>query len=167
MNNRNGETKESIAYHIKNIVAIMVKYLKCTAIDSVLVGVINLVFMLLMKMPFAILISVVVLITNFIPNLGAVLSAVIGGVILCFNEPKMAMWFLIFTAVLQAIDGMFIKPKIYGKSFGMSGIMTLIVMLIGGGLFGVWGMIFSLPVVTIAGYIYENIILPTKITKDS
>ncbi len=160
------KTKEDLKTHLKNIGGIMVEYLMGTAIDSLIIGVITLIFMLVMKMPFSILISIVVGATNFIPTFGATLGALIGGVILFFNDPKLAMWFLIFTVVLQLVDGLFIKPKIFGKSFGVSGFLMLIVMVIGGGLFGVVGMILCVPVVAIVDYLYKNVYLPKKNKND-
>ena len=155
-------TKEELRVHAKNIGGIVVEYLRGTAIDSLIIFVINLIFMLVMKMPFSILISIVVGITNFIPTFGPVLGGLFGGVILVFYDPKMAMWFLIFTVVLQLVDGFFIKPKIFGKSFEISSVLMLIVMLIGGGLFGIPGMILCVPVVAIADYLFKKVYLPSK-----
>ncbi len=153
---------DELKVHLKNIGGILIEYLKGTGIDSLIIAVINLIFMLILKMPFAILISVVVGITNFIPTFGPVLGALFGGVILIFYDPKLAIWFLIFTVVLQLVDGFFIKPKIFGKSFEMSSLLMLVVMIIGGGLFGVAGMILCVPVVAIIDYLYKNVYLPQK-----
>ncbi|MCR5097887.1 MAG: AI-2E family transporter [Lachnospiraceae bacterium] len=150
-------TKEKILEHLKNIIGILVEYLKGTAIDSIIIIVVNLIFMLIMRMPYSVLISIVAGVTNFIPSFGPVLGALFGGVILFFDDPKSAMWFLIFTVVLQVVDGFFIKPKIFGKSFEISGFVMLIVMLIGGGLFGVVGLIICVPVAAIVNYIIKNV----------
>lgn len=164
--NLNNISKEEIKLHMKNIGGIMLKYLKVTAVDSLIIAVANLIFMLIMKMPCNILISIVVGITNIIPNFGALLGALFGGVILLLHDPKMAMWFLIFTVLLQFVDGFFIKPRLFGKSFGMSSIVMCIVLLIGGGIFGVAGMIFSVPLVVIIQYIYRNIYLQHRTRDD-
>ena len=156
------KTKEEAKEHMKNIGGILVDYLQGTAIDSLIIFAINFIFMLILKMPFSFLISIVVCVTNFIPTFGAVLGALFGGVLLFIKEPKMAMWFLIFTVILQFVDGFFIKPKIYGKSFGISGFLMLIVMLVGGGLFGVVGLLLSVPVVAILDYLYKNVYLQNK-----
>lgn len=159
---KNLPTKEEAKEHLKNMGEIMVKYLKVTVIDSLIIAGVNLIFMLIMKMPFSILISIVVGITNIIPSFGPFIGAFFGGLILIFHDPKMAMWFLIFTVVLQLIDGFFIKPKLFGTSFGMSGVLMLIVLLVSGGVFGIVGLIFSVPVAAIIEYIYRHIYLPNK-----
>lgn len=160
------ETKEKIQTHLKNIWEIIVKYFKCTMIDSLIIGVVNYVFMLILGMPHSILISIIMGITNIIPNVGPVIGGAIGGIILMFYNSDQALWFLIFTVVLQAIDGIIIKPKLYGESFGISGLWMLVAMLVGGGIFGVVGLVLIVPIVAIAQYLYKNVYLPYKNKKD-
>ncbi len=148
--------------HIKNIVGIFAKYFKYSFIDSLIIGICNMIFMLIMGMPHSILISVIIAITNIIPNVGPVIGAVFGGVILMFYDTKMALWFLIFTIVIQIADGLVIKPKLFGDSFGISGIVMLVAMLIGGGVFGVVGMVLVVPVIAIVKYLYKNVYLSNK-----
>lgn len=153
----NEELKNSITKHTKNIIDIVVKYFKCTILDSLIIGVVNFIFMAVLGMPHAILISIVMAITNIIPNIGPVFGAIIGGAILMFYNTDQALWFLIFTVILQAIDGILLKPKLYGNSFGISGIWMLIAMVLGGGIFGVVGMVLVVPVVAIVQYLYKNV----------
>ncbi len=153
---------EKIADHLKNIGGIFAKYFKCTLIDSLIIGIANFIFMMIMGMPHGILISVVVGLTNIVPNIGPVFGAIIGAAILVFYNIKFALAFLIFTVILQILDSLVIKPKLYGESFGMSGVVTLIAMFIGGGIFGIPGMILVVPVVAIAQYLYKNVYKPHK-----
>ena len=67
---------------------------------------------------------------------------------------------------LQIIDGLFIKPKLFGDSFGISGVFMLIAMIFGGSLFGIFGMIFVVPVVAIAKYLIKDVLLPNNNKKD-
>ncbi len=150
------ETKGKIVNHIKNIWEIFVKYFKCTVIDSLIIGVANYIFMLITSMPHSVLISVIMAITNIIPNLGPVIGAIIGGVILMFYDTKQALWLIVFTIILQILDGFVIKPKLYGSSFGVSGIVMLIAMLIGGGIFGVLGLVLVVPAVAVIQYLYKS-----------
>ena len=154
--------KEKIITHIKNIFGIIVNYLKCSIIDGFIVGAVNFIFMYFMEMPWKMGISILMGITNLVPNFGPVVGAIIGGAVLAFYDVKLALWFLGFTVVLQTIDGLFIKPKLFGESFGISGVVMLIAMIIGGVLFGFWGMIFVVPVVAIARYLIKNVFLPKK-----
>ncbi len=156
-NNNSGKT---LSDHIRNIFGIIGKYFKFSLIDSVIIGAANYAFMWFMHMPHGILISVIIGITNLIPNVGPVVGAIVGGTILMFYEVKQALWFLLFTVVLQILDSLLIKPKLFGKSFGVSGIVMLLAMLIGGGVFGILGMILVVPVVAVIQYIYKNILRP-------
>ncbi len=156
-NNSSGKT---LSDHIRNIFGIIGKYFKFSLIDSVIIGVANYAFMWFMHMPHGILISIIIGITNLIPNVGPVAGAIVGGTILMFYEVKQALWFLLFTVVLQILDSLLIKPHLFGKSFGVSGIVMLLAMLIGGGVFGILGMILVVPVVAVIQYIYKNILRP-------
>ncbi|MBR5637012.1 MAG: AI-2E family transporter [Pseudobutyrivibrio sp.] len=157
---------ENLLTHIKNIIGIIVKYLKYSIIDGIIIGAANFVFMYFMEMPWKIAISILMGVTNLVPNFGPVVGAIIGGVVLAISDVKQALWFLGFTVVLQTIDGLFIKPKLFGDSFGISGVYMLIAMIVGGGLFGIFGMIFVVPVVAIAKYLLKDVLLPNKNKKD-
>ena len=153
---------DKIITHIKNIIGIIVKYLKYSVIDGIIIGIVNFIFMYVMEMPWKIGISILMGITNLVPNFGPVIGAVIGGIVLAFFDIKQALWFLGFTVILQTIDGLFIKPKLFGDSFGISGVVMLIAMIIGGAVFGIFGMIFVVPVVAIAKYLIKDVLLPNK-----
>lgn len=157
---------DKLITHIKNIFGIIIKYLKYSIIDGIIIGVLNYLFMLYMEMPWKIGISILMGITNLIPSVGPVAGAIVGGVVLAFYDIKQALWFLGFTVVLQTIDGLIIKPKLFGDSFGISGVWMLIAMIIGGGVFGVLGIIFVVPVVAIVKYLIKNVYLPYKHKED-
>ena len=89
--------------------------------------------------PYAILISVVVGVTNFIPFFGPYLGAIPSAVLIFMVNPIQALYFIIFIFVLQQIDGNFIAPRILGDSTGMSSLMVLVAIMVGGGLFGIPG----------------------------
>lgn len=158
---------EKIIMHIKNIIGIVLKYLKYSIIDGIIIAVANYIFMLYMEMPWKIGISILMGVTNLIPNVGPVVGAIIGGVVLAFYDIKQALWFLGFTVIIQIIDGLIIKPKLFGDSFGISGIWMLIAMIVGGGVFGILGIIFVVPVVAIGQYLIKNVWLPHKHNDDS
>ncbi|SFN97961.1 protein of unknown function DUF20 [Pseudobutyrivibrio sp. UC1225] len=157
---------ENLLTHIKNIIGIIVKYLKYSVIDGIIIGAANYTFMYFMEMPWKIAISILMGVTNLVPNFGPVVGAIIGGVVLAISDVKQALCFLGFTVVLQTVDGLFIKPKLFGDSFGISGVFMLIAMIVGGGLFGIFGMIFVVPVVAIAKYLIKDVLLPNKNKKD-
>lgn len=88
----------------------------------------------------------VVGVTNFIPFFGPYLGAIPSAVLIFMVNPIQALYFIIFIFVLQQIDGNFIAPRILGDSTGMSSLMVLVAIMVGGGLFGIPGMLIGVPV---------------------
>lgn len=115
-------------------------------LDSAIIGVICYVGMLIMRMPYTILISVIVGITNFIPFFGPYIGAIPSAVILLTVSPTYCVMFVVFIIILQQFDGNILGPRILGNSTGLSGIWVLFAILIFGGLFGFVGMIIGVPV---------------------
>ena len=122
------------------------KYIIGMMLDSLNIAVWCYVGLLILQMPYAILISVVVGGTNFIPFFGPYLGAIPSAVLIFMVNPIQALYFIIFIFVLQQIDGNFIAPRILGDSTGMSSLMVLVAIMVGGGLFGIPGMLIGVPV---------------------
>lgn len=114
-------------------------------IDSVIIGLLTFITMSIIGMPFTPLISVIVGITNVIPFFGPFIGAIPSAFIIFIAEPKMTIWFIIMILVIQQLDGNVIGPKILGSSTGLTSLAVLIAIMIGGGLFGVIGMILGVP----------------------
>ena len=114
-------------------------------IDSLIIGVLTFIVMSIIGMPFTPLISVIVGITKVIPFFGPFIGAIPGAFIIFIAEPKMTIWFIIMIFIIQQIDGNIIGPKILGDSTGLSSLGVLIAITIGGGFFGVAGMILGVP----------------------
>ena len=96
-------------------------------------------------MPYALLVSVIVGVTNIIPFFGPFIGAIPSTFIILIAEPIKAVWFLIFILLLQQFDGNILGPKILGNSTGLPAIWVLFAILIGGGLGGFIGMIVGVP----------------------
>ena len=144
---------------------IMSRYVAVDVLDGIIVGVVNGIFMAIMGMPYVVLISVVVGVTNLAPTFGPLVGAVIGGFILVLVNPLDALVFIIFTLILQTIDGYVLKPKLFGDSLGVSSVMILVFIILGGRMFGILGVIFSIPFAAIVDFIYEDYILPRMESK--
>lgn len=114
-------------------------------IDSAIIGVICFVCTSLFGIQFALLISVVVGVTNIIPFFGPFIGAVPCIMILLMVNPIQALEFGIFVIVLQQFDGNILGPKILGDSTGLSAIWVLVAIIVGGGLFGFVGMVVGVP----------------------
>lgn len=138
---------------------ILTRYISCSMLESVIVGVLNAIFMTFFSMEYTGLISVVVAITNLIPNFGPIIGAVISGFILLLADPYHALMFILFTIVLQAVDGYIIKPKLFGNSLGVSGLMILIAVIVFGKIAGIIGIILAIPAAAIIEYMYKDIII--------
>ena len=115
-------------------------------IDSLAVGVICFVGMLLLGMKYALLISVIVGITNVIPFFGPFIGAIPSAIILLAVDPLQALWFVLFILVLQQFDGNIMGPRIMSNSIGLPAIWVMFAIMVGGGLFGFAGMILGIPV---------------------
>ena len=143
-------------YRCNNIIA---KYVVFELIDALIVGSVNFVFMTIASIPYSVLISVVVGVTNLAPTFGPIVGGVIGSFILLLANPWNALSFLIFTIILQTIDGYVIKPKMFGGTLGVSSVVILACIIIGGRMFSVWGVLLAIPAAAIMDFIYHDICL--------
>lgn len=122
-------------------------------IDSIIIGILCYIGCLIMGMPYAVLVSVIVGVTNVIPVFGPYIGAVPTVIVIFITEPMKGIYFLIFIIALQQFDGNWLGPKILGDSTGISSFWVVFAVVVGGGLLGVPGMIIGVPLVAIAYYI--------------
>ena len=115
-------------------------------IDSAIIGVITFVAMTILRLDFALLISVFIGITNIIPVFGPFIGAIPSIFILLLVDPIQAVIFCVLILVIQQLDGNFIGPKILGSSIGISALWILFSIVVGGDLFGIVGMVVGVPV---------------------
>ena len=99
-----------------------------------------------MDIPFYVLISVIVGVTNIIPFFGPFLGAIPSALLVLMVDPIKALYFLIFALVLQQVDGNIIGPKILGNSTGLSSFWVIFAITVFGGFFGIFGMVIGVPV---------------------
>ena len=138
--------------------SILIRYIAFDIIDGIIVGVANLIFMSVAGMPYSVLISLVVGITNLAPTFGPIVGGIIGGFILVLVNPFYALWFIIFTVILQTIDGYILKPKLFGGSLGVPGVWILISIIVGSRILGVAGILLAIPFAAIVDFIYHDLI---------
>lgn len=115
-------------------------------IDSIIMGIICFIAMSILKLPMAMMISVVVGVTNIIPFFGPFIGAIPSILLLLLIKPVAALEFVILILVLQQLDGNIIGPKILGKATKLSSFWVMFAIIVGGGLFGFIGMILGVPV---------------------
>lgn len=126
-------------------------------IDSAIIGVLCFIGLSLIKMPYTLLVSVIVGVTNVIPFFGPYIGAIPSAFLILLSDPKKGLYFIIFILVLQQIDGNVIGPKILGNSTGLSPFWVVFSILIGGGMFGFVGMIMGVPTFAVIYYIISMI----------
>lgn len=115
-------------------------------LDSAIIGLICYIVCAILNMPYTLLVSVIIGITNIIPFFGPLIGAIPSAFIILMVDPLKCLIFIIFIIVLQQIDGNFIGPKILGNSVGISGFWVMFAIILGAGLFGFWGMLLGVPV---------------------
>ncbi|MBQ3209964.1 MAG: AI-2E family transporter [Oscillospiraceae bacterium] len=121
-------------------------FLNGKLLDSAIIGLICYVCCSLLKMPYALLVSVIVGVTNIIPFFGPFIGAIPSGIIILMVSPLKALIFVVFIIILQQVDGNIIGPKILGSTTGINGFWVMFSIILGAGLFGFWGMLLGVPV---------------------
>lgn len=114
-------------------------------VDSLIIGVICFVLMSFMNMPYVLLISVIVGVTNVIPFFGPFIGAIPSAFFILLVSPMKCLYFIIFILLLQQFDGNILGPKILGESTGLPSFWVLFSILLFGGIFGFVGMIIAVP----------------------
>ena len=127
-------------------------------VDSAIIGVLTFIILTIFKMPYVLLISVIIGITNVIPFFGPFIGAIPSAIIILFVSPIQAIWFLVIVLVIQQVDGNIIGPKILGDSIGISAFWILFSILVAGKLFGLVGMIIGVPMFALIYSIIKDVI---------
>ena len=128
------------------------------AIDSLIIGILCFILMNIFRLPYAVLISVIVGITNMIPYFGPFIGAIPGILILLIVNPIKALVFLILILCLQQFDGLILGPKILGNSTGLRPLWIIIAITVGGTVGGVLGMFLGVPIVAFLRYLMNRLI---------
>lgn len=124
---------------------VFTKFVMGQLIEACIIGVLCFIGMKIFGMPYAEIVSLLVGFTALVPILGAFIGTAIGAFLILLENPMQAFWFIVFIIILQQIDNNLIYPRVVGKSVGLPGLWVLAAVTIGGGMFGVWGMLFSVP----------------------
>ena len=127
-------------------------------LDSAIIGVICYIVCLILKMPSALLVSVIIGVTNIIPFFGPFIGAIPALLLVVIQSPWHALYLLIFIIVLQQVDGNIIGPKILGNSTGLSSFWVLFSTLFFGGMWGVLGMILGVPGFAVIYYLIGKVV---------
>lgn len=143
---------------LKDCNQIFSQYIIGKTLDSAIIGVICLVAMTILKLPYALIISLIVGITNMIPYFGPFIGAIPGVLILLILNPKSSLVFAILIFAIQQLDGSVIGPKILGKSTGLQPISIIFAITVGSAVAGVLGMFLGVPIVAVLTYLFGKLI---------
>lgn len=125
-------------------------------IDSIIIGILTYITMNIIGLPYPLLISAIIGITNIIPFFGPFIGAIPSAIIILTVDPLQAVYFAIMILVIQQLDGNIIGPKILGGTVGLPSFWIMFAIIIGGGLFGFIGMVLGVPVFAIIYYYFRR-----------
>ena len=133
----------------KTITATYSSFLTGQCLEAVILGLLMFIGLSIFRVPYAALISVLAGVFSFIPFIGSFLACGFGALLIVLTNPIMALVEIIVFLVIQFIEGQFIYPRVVGDSVGLPAIFTLIAAILGGEMFGVFGMIFAIPLTAV------------------
>lgn len=128
-------------------------------LDSAIIGVLCYIVCLIVRFPSALLVSVIIGVTNVIPFFGPFIGAIPATLLILIQDPIKAIWFVLFVFILQQLDGNVIGPKILGNSTGLSSFWVLFAILLFGGLWGFVGMIVGVPLFAVIYDVVKKLVL--------
>ena len=126
--------------------------------EAFILGSLCCIGMLILRLPYALPVSVIISFTSLIPIFGAWIGAATGAFLIVFVSTIKALTFLIFLLILQQVEGNLIYPKVVGKSVGLPGLWVLAAVTIGGGIFGMLGMLLGVPICSVIYALVQDFI---------
>ena len=139
----------AVKQEIKYANDVVLNFISGKIVDSAIIGVLCYILMLILRLPFPVLIAVIIGVTNVIPFFGPFIGAIPSALLILIESPIKCLIFVVMIIILQQVDGNIIGPKIVGESIGLSSFWVLFSILIFSGLFGITGMIIGVPVFAI------------------
>ncbi len=133
-------------------------FLTGQCLEAVILGLLFLVVMAIFRMPYALLISVLIAFTALIPIFGAFIGCAVGALLIFMISPVKALIFIIMFLVLQQIEGNFIYPHVVGNSVGLPSIWVLVAVTLGANLMGLVGMLIFIPLVSVVYTMLRGIV---------
>lgn len=126
--------------------------------ESVIIGILCFIGMVIFRMPYAPMISILVGFTALIPIFGAFIGTAIGAFLILMDSPMQAVWFVIFIIVLQQMEGDLIYPRVVGSSVGLPSLWVLLAVTVGGSVWGIMGMLVSVPICSVLYCLMREIV---------
>lgn len=140
---------------------ILIRYIIFSLLDSMIIALINAAFMLIAGIPYVGLISVIIGVFNLIPTFGPIIGTALSGLLLLLINPWAALLIVVFSIILQIFDGYILKPRLFGNSLGVSGLLILVSIIVMGNIFGILGILLAIPIAAIVDFVYRDAFLPS------
>jgi predicted PurR-regulated permease PerM len=153
------ETADRLRSGLNFVDRTFMSFLNGKLLDSLIIGIICYIVCSILQMPYTLLVSVIVGVTNIIPFFGPLIGAVPSALIILMVDPTKCLIFVIFVIILQQIDGNIIGPRILGNSTGITGFWVMFSIILGGGLFGFWGLLLGVPVFVVIYSLVTNLVV--------
>ena len=153
------ETADKLRQGLNFVDKTFMGFLSGKILDSLIIGIICYIVCSILEMPYTLLVSVIIGVTNIIPFFGPLIGAIPSALIILMVDPSKCLIFIIFIIILQQIDGNIIGPRILGSSTGINGFWVMFAIILGSGLFGFWGMLLGVPVFVVIYTVIQNLII--------
>ena len=153
------ETADRLRQGLNFVDKTFMGFLSGKILDSLIIGIICYIVCSILNMPYTLLVSVIIGVTNIIPFFGPLIGAIPSALIILMVSPSKCLIFVIFIIILQQIDGNIIGPRILGSSTGITGFWVMFAIIVGSGLFGFWGMVLGVPVFVVIYTVIQNLVV--------
>jgi len=150
------ETADRVTKTAKKSGTIFRKFIIGKTVDSLIVGFVSFFVLLIIGAPVPLLLAVIMAVTNMIPTIGPIIGAIPCLLITVIISPIAALWVLFYILFVQAVDGMWLGPKILGDTLGLRPFYIVVAVLIGGGLFGLMGAFLGTPTLAVIKVLLEE-----------
>lgn len=134
------------------------RFISGQCLEAGILGLLIFIALTIFKFPYALIISVLTAITALVPIFGALIAMVVGIILIGITNPIKAILFIVVFQIVQQIEGNFIYPKVVGASVGLSPLLTLLAITVGGNLFGITGMLIGLPVASVVYAVMKDFV---------
>ena len=125
------------------------KFITGQLLEAFILGMTFLIVMSILGFPYAVLISVIIMVFALVPLFGAYIAAFIGALLVLIAAPSRVLWFIILFVLIQQLEGNFVYPKVVGKSVGLSSMWVLVAITLGGAIWGILGILISIPLISV------------------
>ena len=141
--------RDDLAFLANRIDVALQQFIRGRMLMAIFVGILTMIYLLILSVDFAIIIGLITCVADIIPYVGPLLGCVPAVLFALVDSPAKAFWVLVLFLVVQWVENNILAPKLIGDSTGLNPLLILISIIIGGGIFGVWGMVISVPITSI------------------